>query len=1298
MLLRCVTSNFIVSAMGNLSRTYFLLMMLLFLLDVTFTDQKRLAGPYQERFKRQIRAAKTELTISSLCIQSTIVSRYAFTKVQTLMVNPHAESKEAIFDLELPSSAFISNFTLTVNGKTHVAEVKEKHQAKKMYDEARRQGKTTAHVGTRDRETEKFRVSMSVEAGGEITFTLTYEELLRRQLGKYEHSISVKPGQIVQNLTVQVTISERTGIDYVRVLPLRSSRLLTNAVRGEAATPPSTEIEKSPHCARITFQPTPEEQASQSNSGIAADFVIQYDVTLKDLAGDVQIYNRYFVHYFAPRGLPAIQKNVIFVIDISGSMFGTKMKQTKSAMHVILSDLHRDDSFNIITFSDVVKVWKPDTSIQATHQNIKSAKEYVNKIEADGWTDINAAILAAASIFNQTLPKLERGGRKQKIPLIIFLTDGEATSGVTASTRILQNAQKALKGTISLFCLAFGEDADYSLMRRLSLENRGIARRIYEYSDATLQLKGFYDEIASPLLFDIELAYIGETAQNVTQTLFPNYFDGSELVVTGKLKSGSKNLQVRMTAHDQKEKISLENDINLEDNATQSSFGCSSNVDEIQWFVQRLWAYFTIQDLLQARFKANDTIARKILTEKATNLSLKYNFVTPVTSLIIVKPDDPDEPKTTPATTTSTTSMPSTATQLNAMPSHTTVSPPSIPPVKAKATTVTKLTKQADKTSRTPAKLSTTRPTTSSQSTISQVAETRGQAIVSTGTTTAGVLGKITTMASTSRSLPTTQSNFHHNSLVPPNTTPKPVPPNTTPKPVSPNTTPKPLSPNTTPKPLSPNTTPMLLSPHGTPKPYSPNTTPKPLSPNTTPKPLSPNTTPKPLSPNNTPMPLSPNTTPKPLSPNTTPKPLSPNTTPNLLSATTTPKLLSPTTTPRPDSSTLTVTSASPTISMIPSSFPNISTTEVAPEPVTGNLSASSVSPVTQDQWDGDEEEEAFHTIFPTSVPVNPTSLRLLLLPDDTELLPGTFSYSSFVESLNPPPVYSFFEEIADPIYEEADGYYDMEDLIVEQDMDYVSVSRGVPGLQTFMSSVDGDPHFVVNLLPIREKLCFTLDGRPGDILKLLSDPVTGITVNGHLMKAPLRIGHENRLRTYLDVITITINQPRINYLVNISLDSLMLKGEKVMVLPVTRPALIRKPKLTIKISPSSNISVWIGRKVELLILFHRYQHPTYLQMNHLGFYIVRGDGLSSTSGGLLGQFQNAHIDVTEKKPGNEVTFTGKLRRGNHTAPATLVVRSLKDSTAHTHMSKCWLVKHTDIEKILEGNYLSYVASDFQEM
>ncbi|XP_053551740.1 inter-alpha-trypsin inhibitor heavy chain H6 isoform X2 [Bombina bombina] len=1164
------------SDMGRLSTGYLLLV----LISITYlgssqgTDQ----SPYVERFKRQLRTQKTELTISSLFIQSTIVSRYAFTKVQTIMVNPHSEGKEAIFDLELPSSAFISNFTLTIKGKTYIAEVKEKHQAKKMYDEARRQGKTTAHVGTRDRETEKFRVSVNVEAGGQIAFTLTYEELLRRQLGKYEHGVSVRPGQVVQNLTVEVTVSERTGIEYIRVLPLRTSRLLTNTVRGDTEIPPSTNIEKGTHCARVTFTPSPAEQVAQSSTGIAADFVIQYDVTLKDLAGDVQIYNGYFVHYFAPRGLPTIQKNVIFVIDVSGSMFGTKIKQTKSAMHVILNDLHREDFFNIITFSDSVHVWRPGRSIQATAQNIKSAKDFVNKIEADGWTDINAALMAAASIFNQTSNKLEKEIAKQKIPLIIFLTDGEATFGVTSTSRILANAQKSMGGTISLFGLAFGEDADYNLMRRLSLENRGIARRIYEYSDATLQLKGFYDEIASPLLFDIELAYLGDKAQNVTQTLFPNYFEGSELVVTGKLKPGTKDLHVRLTAHDQKEKLSLENDITIEGNGTEPCFGCSGNVDQIQWFVQRLWAYFTIQDLLQARVKANDTLARRLLTEKATNLSLKYNFVTPVTSLIVVKPEEEDDLKAT-TSSMSTTAAPTSGT--SATPLTNTVPTLSTTSQKTKVTSGPRLTKPAMKGSKfsTTTTLSPARQTSTRSTIAIQAAGTTGHSMVTaTSIATMSVFEKLTTVAP---ALMTT--------LIPSSDPQSSVLPHRTAA-------------------LRPRTTVSV----GTTKPKS-----------------------------------------------------------------------SPAVTP--------VTSLTSTISS------TVSTTDYRPELGTQTTSVyPEVTSKALTERVSDGAQGTSSPSLPTSVPVNPTYWRLLILPDETELLSATDLYPTYVESLNHPPIYSYISKTfaGDPEIYDADGFYD--EIVVDEEFD--GYTDGAPGLQTFMSSVDGDPHFVVNLPGRQEKLCFTLDGRPGDILRLLSDPVSGITVNGHLRGAPLKVGYENRLRTYFDVITIIINRPRTNYIVNVSLDMLTLKGEDQLTLPINRPALIHKARLAIKISPSSNITVWIERNVKLLILFHHYKHPTYLQLDHLGFYIVKGDGLSSASAGLLGQFQKATIEFDEKKQSNEPTLSAVVTRNNQKAPATLVVKTLKDSSAQAHTSQCWLVKHGEIEQILDGKYISYVVSDLAEM
>lgn len=125
----------------------------------------------------------------------------------------------------------------------------------------------------------------------------------------------------------------------------------------------------------------------------------------------LQVDDGYFVHYFAPRGLPVVPKDVIFVIDISGSMIGTKIKQvpsqppqpqlvenemknmmyfsivshqTKAAMTTILSDLREGDYFNLITFSDKVYIWKKGRTVQATRQNVRDAKEFVRKIIAEG--------------------------------------------------------------------------------------------------------------------------------------------------------------------------------------------------------------------------------------------------------------------------------------------------------------------------------------------------------------------------------------------------------------------------------------------------------------------------------------------------------------------------------------------------------------------------------------------------------------------------------------------------------------------------------------------------------------------------------------------------------------------------------------------------------------------------------------------------------------------------------------------------------------------------------------------------
>ncbi|NXT96097.1 ITIH3 inhibitor, partial [Anhinga rufa] len=136
-----------------------------------------------------------------------------------------------------------------------------------------------------------------------------------------------------------------------------------------------------------------------------------------------QIVNGYFVHYFAPQEMPVFPKNVIFVIDRSGSMAGRKIEQTRDALLKILQDLRPEDHFNFITFNSKVVEWK-SSLLQATAENVASAAGFVQTFSASGGTDINHALLTAVSVLDKAQRLPERS-----VSMIILLTDGQPTSG-----------------------------------------------------------------------------------------------------------------------------------------------------------------------------------------------------------------------------------------------------------------------------------------------------------------------------------------------------------------------------------------------------------------------------------------------------------------------------------------------------------------------------------------------------------------------------------------------------------------------------------------------------------------------------------------------------------------------------------------------------------------------------------------------------------------------------------------------------------------------------------------------------
>ncbi|KAJ8396998.1 hypothetical protein AAFF_G00010520 [Aldrovandia affinis] len=981
--------------MEEVTRSFGLLWIVIFLtafIQIGFSEEYRARvgtgnNLFLQRAKRQSRPAKLELKVTDFHVRCSVVSRYAATTVQSSVWNTLPVTKEAAFEVDLPSSAFISNFSITSNGKMYVAEVKERSVAKKIYDTAKKRGKTAGLVATKEREVEKFRVAVSVPSGTRLSFSLTYEELLSRRLGQYELVLGLRPGQPVHNLSLEVSVAERSGISFIQVLPLRTSRLLSNTVSGEVVPPPSTQVVQTPCCAQVHYTPTLQQQTTSSPKGLNADFIIQYDVELTDLMGDVQIYDGYFVHYFAPRGLPVVPKDVIFVIDISGSMIGTKIKQTKQAMTTILGDLREGDHFNIITFSDKVHTWKKGRAVQATRQNVREAKDFVKKINAEGWTNINSALLSAAQLVN---PPSSSG-----------------STGVRGSAC----------ATASLFGLAFGDDADFPLLRRLALENRGVARTVYEDADAALQLKGFYDEVASPLLSDVQLSYLDDQAYDVTRALFPNYFQGSELVVAGRVKPGVQDLKVSLTATDSNHKLRLENDVPTGrpgGNDTAELLSCLSSPDGISSFVRRLWAYFTIKELLQAKLNSTDPLTQRLLGEKATNLSLKYNFVTPVTSLVVVKPDI-DEPE------------------------NGTVSPADVQ------------------------------------------------------------YGYLTTL---------------------------------------------------------------------------------------------------------------------------------------LLSA-------SPSSTPQPDSDSGAIEVAT----LIAATF----------IPMPGATEAPKL-------W-----EAAGLLDVSTVIQVEKKDIDLVKDYDDYD-----YDY---------------------------DLSYDSRDISDSYDNSLSSPTSQ----RIFTSSVDGDPHFVVPIPQSDQNLCFTIDGRANDVLRLLEDPERGIIVDGHLAWAPSKRGFEDRSRTYFDQLTILAAAGG-GVVVMVTLDSVVLEGEGREILPTDRPGSVVRQGLRVAVDEHLRCWVELGQGLRFLILFHHYKHPTYLQIDHLGFYVADGQGLSPLTQGLLGQFQHADMEIIQTKvplgdTGRHAQETeaghlveGVLRRGVKRILVTLQEKHLKDTVRKRHLDRCWVVPRAEVDAVLGHPYESYVV------
>ncbi len=539
--------------------------------------------------------AAAQPVVDYLNINADVNNGYAITTVEEKLTNPLDTSTEDEFKFMIPEEAFISGFTLIIDGKEYNADVLPKQEAKEKFEQAASQGKSAGLLETKKQNL--FSYSLSFAPRQSIIVRLKYEQAVKKSLGEYEYALFLRrtdQAHIVNALSVNLNISSVNDI----------TTLETPGFTG----------------ASVKYLSTTKGQVKYSSNALPdKDLTVVYTTNNPPLNGDMLFYSAggqgYMMHVFSPSetdlGTTALSKDIIFVVDKSGSMGGEKIAQVKRVFTSIISDLPPDDYFNILFFDTSVQSFST-TLMEANTKNKADAANFVNSLDASGGTNINQALLDSLAMF----------GNSSRVPIIVFLTDGAPTEGITSPYVIRKNIRDANKLKVSIFTIAFGieDEGNYDFLKALSLENYGKAQRFYLEGGVEEEMKGFYKTISTPLITNMNFTY--NAVSEIVNTGQNNLFAGSDAIVLGKYGTGASTITSDVIATTRTGSRNFKNSFNVASKPENS-------------FIPRLWAYTTIRKLMDRIDVEGET---EPLKSEITRLSLNFKFVTPYTSLFVEVP------------------------------------------------------------------------------------------------------------------------------------------------------------------------------------------------------------------------------------------------------------------------------------------------------------------------------------------------------------------------------------------------------------------------------------------------------------------------------------------------------------------------------------------------------------------------------------------------------------------------------------------------------------------------------------
>lgn len=531
-----------------------------------------------------------------------IENQIATTNVDMQFTNEGDGLAEGTFMFPLPSEASVDQLIMYIDGVAIEARILPAQEARQIYDEIVRQYRDPAlleYVGANAVQANIFPIPPNDSRRIEISYT----QILEVDNGLIHYAYPIDNTRVVSTRSIdEMSISVNvTSNDPISNIYSPSHQIAVS--RDDSENTFSTGFEASNFVAGDDFS---------LYYGLANDSINVNLLTYRESANQDGFF---MMLVQPPLELPEdqiIPKDVIIVLDQSGSMTGEKWDQARLATNYVLENLNSDDRFNVIMFSTGARMFSNEM------ENVEVAPEavdWVNNMEAGGGTDINLALTNALELADDERPTT-----------IIFLTDGLATEGIIETPDILSNLEENSQSNVRIFTFGVGDNVDTFLLDSIVRDFRGAGSYVRTGERIDEEVASLYTKISSPVLTDISLDFGGEVRPELMYpTQLPDLFAGEQLTIVGRYRNAGDGLS-----------ITLSGEVNGEAQTyIYSNLDFPSRAGG-EPFIARLWATRRIGELLNS-IRLNGENSE--LVDSIVDLSVRYGIITPYTSFLIDEND-----------------------------------------------------------------------------------------------------------------------------------------------------------------------------------------------------------------------------------------------------------------------------------------------------------------------------------------------------------------------------------------------------------------------------------------------------------------------------------------------------------------------------------------------------------------------------------------------------------------------------------------------------------------------------------